>query len=129
MLPRKCRTAPAGRGDISGRGRCRWWFFSQLCLLLKKLRRQVTLAEAVNNSWIWPKDFLRERREIDRKLMQTDDLRFGDGEIDLQPWCVSCMLADQRRNSTKLRVMADDGYAPSSKCQLRPRSQPYQASA
>lgn len=57
--------------------------FGRLCLLLEDYADQVTLAEPSRQQLNIAKDFLKGHPEIDRKLMQADDLQFADGSIDL----------------------------------------------
>ena len=57
--------------------------FGRLCVLLENYADKVTLAEPSQQQLDIAKDFLKDHPEIDRKLMQADDLRFADGSMDL----------------------------------------------
>src|SRR3954468_17146121 len=53
--------------------------FGRLCLLLEKYADKVTLAEPTQQQLDLAVDFLKEHPEIDRKLLQADNLKFADG--------------------------------------------------
>src|SRR6476660_8865530 len=57
--------------------------FGRLCLLLEKYAQKVTLAEPSQQQLDLAADFLKDHPEIERKLLQAGDLKFGDGSIDL----------------------------------------------
>lgn len=57
--------------------------YGRLCVLLENYADKVTLAEPSQQQLNIAKDFLKEHPEIDRKLMQADDLQFGDNSMDL----------------------------------------------
>ena|SRR5688572_9292676 len=57
--------------------------YGRLCLLLENYADHVTLAEPSQQQLDIAKDFLKDHPEIDRKLLQADDLKFKDGELDL----------------------------------------------
>lgn len=57
--------------------------YGRLCLLLENYADKVTLAEPSQQQLDIAKDFLKDHPEVDRKLMQADDLKFADGSIDL----------------------------------------------
>ena len=57
--------------------------YGRLCLLLENYADKVTLAEPSQQQLDIAADFLKDHPEIDRKLMQADDLKFKDGSIDL----------------------------------------------
>ncbi len=57
--------------------------YGRLCLLLEKYAEKVTLAEPSKVQLGIARDFLRDHPNIDQKLMQADDLKFKDGELDL----------------------------------------------
>ncbi|MEO7363988.1 MAG: methyltransferase domain-containing protein, partial [Candidatus Saccharimonadales bacterium] len=57
--------------------------YGRLCLLLEQFSDKVTLAEPSQQQLDIAKDFLKDHPEVDRRLMQADDLSFKDGSIDL----------------------------------------------
>jgi ubiquinone/menaquinone biosynthesis C-methylase UbiE len=57
--------------------------YGRLCLLLEEYSDKVILAEPSQQQLDIAKEFLKEHPEIDRKLMQADDLQFPDESIDL----------------------------------------------
>ncbi len=57
--------------------------YGRLCVFLENYADKVTLAEPSQQQLDIAKDFLKDHPEIDRKLMQADDLKFKDGEVDL----------------------------------------------
>ncbi len=87
--------------------------FGRLCLLLENYADKVTLAEPSQQQLDLAKDFLKDHPEVDRKLMQADDLQFKNGEIDLLTMVrVMHHLPDPSQEFSEIaRVLADDGYA------------------
>jgi len=57
--------------------------YGRLCVLLENYADKVTLAEPSQQQLDIAKDFLKDHLEIERKLMQADNLKFGDGAVDL----------------------------------------------
>lgn len=57
--------------------------YGRLCLLLKNYADKVTLAEPSQQQLDLAKDFLKDHPEVDRKLMQAENLTFKDGSVDL----------------------------------------------
>lgn len=57
--------------------------YGRLCVLLEKYADKVTLAEPSQQQLNIAKDFLKKHPEIDQTLMQADNLKFGDGTVDL----------------------------------------------
>lgn len=57
--------------------------YGRLCVFLENYADKVTLAEPSQQQLDIAKDFLKDHPEVDRKLMQADDLKFADGSIDL----------------------------------------------
>jgi SAM-dependent methyltransferase len=57
--------------------------YGRLCLLLENYADKVTLAEPSQKQLDIAADFLKDHPEVDRKLMQADDLTFKDGTVDL----------------------------------------------
>lgn len=57
--------------------------YGRLCVQLENYADKVTLAEPSRQQLDIAADFLKDHPEIDRKLMQADDLKFKDGSIDL----------------------------------------------
>lgn len=85
--------------------------YGRLCLLLEEYADKVTLAEPSQQQLDIAKDFLKDHAEIDRKLMQADDLKFEDGSVDLITMIrVMHHLPDPTPEFKELaRVLADDG--------------------
>jgi ubiquinone/menaquinone biosynthesis C-methylase UbiE len=57
--------------------------YGRLCVFLKQYSDAVVLAEPSQQQLDIAKDFLKDHPEVERKLMQADNLTFKDGEIDL----------------------------------------------
>lgn len=57
--------------------------YGRLCVLLENYADKVTLAEPSQQQLDIAADFLKGHPEIDRKLMQADNLLFEDGAVDL----------------------------------------------
>lgn len=87
--------------------------FGRLCLLLKDYAATVTLAEPSQQQLDLAKDFLKDHKEIERKLLQADDLKFKTGSIDLLTMVrVMHHLPDPSPEFDEIaRVLSDDGYA------------------
>lgn len=87
--------------------------FGRLCLLLEKYADQVTLTDPSQQQLDLGEDYLKDHPEIDRKLMQADDLKFEDGELDLITMIrVMHHLPNPAPEFAEIaRVLADDGYA------------------
>lgn len=87
--------------------------YGRLCVQLEKYASHVTLAEPSQQQLDIAKDFLKDHPEIDRKLMQADDLRFPDGSIDLLTMIrVMHHLPDPSAEFKEIaRVLSADGYA------------------
>ncbi len=86
--------------------------YGRLCLLLEQFADKVTLAEPSQQQLDIAKDFLKDYPEVERKLMQADDLKFADGSKDLITMIrVMHHLPDPKAEFAELsRVLADDGY-------------------
>jgi ubiquinone/menaquinone biosynthesis C-methylase UbiE len=87
--------------------------YGRLCVLLEKYASKVTLAEPSQQQLDIAADFLKGHPEIDRKLLQADDLKFPDGTIDLLTLVrVMHHLPDPSAEFSEIsRVLSDDGYA------------------
>ncbi len=87
--------------------------YGRLCLLLEKYSDRVTLAEPSQQQLDIAKDFLKDHPEVDRKLLQADDLKFPDGSIDLLTMIrVMHHLPDPSVEFEEIsRVLSADGYA------------------
>lgn len=57
--------------------------YGRLSILLESYADKVTLAEPSQQQLDLAKDFLKDHPEVDRQLMQADDLKFKDGSVDL----------------------------------------------
>jgi len=87
--------------------------YGRLCVFLEKYASKVTLAEPSQQQLDIAKDFLKDHPEVDRKLMQADDLQFKDGSVDLVTMIrVMHHLPDPANELKEIaRVLSDDGYA------------------
>lgn len=87
--------------------------YGRLCLLLESYAEKVTLAEPSQQQLDIAADFLKKHPEIDRKLMQADDLKFKDGSVDLFTMIrVMHHLPDPAVEFSEIaRSLTTDGYA------------------
>lgn len=87
--------------------------YGRLCILLEDYAAKVTLAEPSQQQLDIAADYLKDHPNVDRKLLQADDLKFKDGSVDLLTMIrVMHHLPDPRPEFTEIaRVLADDGYA------------------
>ena len=87
--------------------------FGRLCLLLEEYADKVTLAEPSQQQLELAEGFLEGHPEIDRQLLQADDLGFKDGSIDLLTMIrVMHHLPDPAPEFEEIaRVLSDDGWA------------------
>ena len=87
--------------------------YGRLCIFLEKYAERVTLAEPSQQQLDIAKDFLKDHKEIDRKLMQADDLKFKDGDVDLLTMIrVMHHLPDPVQEFNEIaRVLSKEGYA------------------
>lgn len=87
--------------------------YGRLCLFLEQFADKVILAEPSQQQLDIAKDFLKGHPEIDRKLMQADDLTFEDGSIDLLTMIrVMHHLPDPSVEFSEIaRVLSEEGYA------------------
>lgn len=87
--------------------------YGRLCVFLEKFADKVTLAEPSQQQLDIAKDFLKGHPEVDRKLMQADDLKFEDGSLDLMTMIrVMHHLPDPSTEFSEIsRVLSDEGYA------------------
>jgi len=87
--------------------------YGRLCVLLEDFADKVTLAEPSQQQLDLAEDFLKDYPEIDRKLVQADDLPFKDGSVDLLTMVrVMHHLPDPAAEFNEIsRVLASDGQA------------------
>lgn len=87
--------------------------YGRLCIFLERFADKVTLAEPSQQQLDIAKDYLKGHPEIDRKLMQADDLQFKDGSIDLITMIrVMHHLPDPSTEFSEIaRVLSGHGYA------------------
>ncbi len=87
--------------------------YGRLCIFLEKYADKVTLAEPSQQQLDIAKDYLKDHPEIDRKLMQADDLTFKDGTVDLFTMIrVMHHLPNPSAEFSEIaRALSDDGYA------------------
>ncbi len=57
--------------------------YGRLCVLLKKYATKVTLAEPSQQQLDIAADYLKDYPDIERKLMQADDMPYDNGSLDL----------------------------------------------
>lgn len=86
--------------------------YGRLCIFLEDYADKVTLAEPSQQQLDIAKDFLKDHPEIDRKLMQADDLKFKEGSVDLFTMIrVMHHLPDPSNEFRELaRSLSDDGF-------------------
>jgi ubiquinone/menaquinone biosynthesis C-methylase UbiE len=87
--------------------------YGRLCLLLEQFADAVTLAEPSQQQLDIAADFLKDHPEVDRKLMQADDLKFKDESVDLLTMIrVMHHLPDPATEFSEIsRVLTKRGYA------------------
>jgi ubiquinone/menaquinone biosynthesis C-methylase UbiE len=87
--------------------------YGRLCLLLKHYADKIVLAEPSQQQLDMAKDFLKDDPEIERKLVQADDLQLPDASVDLVTMVrVMHHLPDPTAELAEIaRVLTDDGYA------------------
>ncbi len=87
--------------------------YGRLCILLENYAEHVVLAEPSRQQLDIAADFLKGHPEIDRKLMQADDLKFKDGSVDLLTLIrVMHHLPDPSTEFKEIaRVLSPEGYA------------------
>jgi SAM-dependent methyltransferase len=87
--------------------------YGRLCVLLESYADQVTLAEPSQQQLDIAKKFLKDYPAIKQQLMQADNLKFADGEVDLLTMIrVMHHLPDPTAEFEEIaRVLSDDGVA------------------
>jgi ubiquinone/menaquinone biosynthesis C-methylase UbiE len=87
--------------------------YGRLCVLLENYADKVTLAEPSQQQLDIAKGYLKDHPEVDRQLLQADDLKFKAGSIDLLTMIrVMHHLPDPSPEFGEFaRVLSDDGYA------------------
>lgn len=87
--------------------------FGRLCLLLEEYADKVTLTDPSQQQLDLGEEYLSGHPEIDRTLMQADDLKFKNGALDLITMIrVMHHLPDPAKEFAEIsRVLSDDGYA------------------
>lgn len=87
--------------------------YGRLCILLERFADHVTLAEPSGQQLNLAADFLKDYPEIERRLMQADDLKFADGSVDLLTMIrVMHHLPDPAKALAEIaRVLAPGGLA------------------
>lgn len=87
--------------------------YGRLCVLLEKYADKVTLAEPSRQQLDIAKDFLKNHPNVDRKLLQADDLKFADDSIDLVTMIrVMHHLPNPEAELAEIsRILSKDGYA------------------
>lgn len=87
--------------------------YGRLCVELERFADHVVLAEPSQQQLDIAADFLKDHPEVERKLMQADDLQFKDGGVDLVTMIrVMHHLPDPSNEFNEIsRVLSSDGYA------------------
>lgn len=87
--------------------------YGRLCVLLEEYADKVTLAEPSQQQLDIAAKYLKDHSEIDRSLMQADDLKFESGSIDLLTMIrVMHHLPDPTPEFAEIaRVLSPDGIA------------------
>lgn len=85
--------------------------YGRLCIFLENYADKVTLAEPSQQQLDIARDFLKDHKEIDRKLTQADALDFKDKELDLITMVrVMHHLPDPSPEFKEIaRTLSDDG--------------------
>lgn len=86
--------------------------YGRLSVLLSEYADKVTLAEPSQQQLDIAKDFLKDYPQIDRQIMQADELKFGDKAVDLIMMIrVMHHLPDPSASFKEIaRALTDDGY-------------------
>lgn len=86
--------------------------YGRLSVLLSEYADKVTLAEPSQQQLDIAKEFLKDYPQIDRQLMQVEDLKFKDGSVDLLMMIrVMHHLPDPTAGFAEFRrVLSDEGY-------------------
>jgi ubiquinone/menaquinone biosynthesis C-methylase UbiE len=87
--------------------------YGRLCVLLENYADKVTLAEPSQQQLDIAKEYLKDYPEVERRLLQADDLKFKAGSVDLLTMVrVMHHLPDPSREFAEFaRVLSPDGYA------------------
>ncbi len=85
--------------------------YGRLCLLLQHYAKRVTLAEPSQQQLDIAADFLKNYPQIERKLLQADELKFPHGTVDLVTMIrVMHHLPDPSAELQEIaRILSDDG--------------------
>lgn len=86
--------------------------YGRLCVELEKFADKVTLAEPSKQQLDIAKEFLKGHPNVDRKLVQADDMPFKDKSVDLFTMIrVMHHLPDPNPEFKEIkRVLSDDGW-------------------
>ncbi len=86
--------------------------YGRLSVVLKRFADKVTLTEPSQQQLDIGKDFLKDYPQIERELMQADDLKFADQSVDLVAMIrVMHHLPDPSAELREIhRILSDDGY-------------------
>jgi ubiquinone/menaquinone biosynthesis C-methylase UbiE len=87
--------------------------YGRLCIMLKEYADKVTLAEPSQQQLDLAEEYLKTHPEVDRKLLQADDLQFKNGAVDLVTMIrVMHHLPDPTAALTEIsRVLSKEGFA------------------
>jgi ubiquinone/menaquinone biosynthesis C-methylase UbiE len=86
--------------------------YGRLSAVLTKYADKVTLAEPSQQQLDIGREYLKDFPQVERKLMQADDLKFADGSVDLVTVVrVLHHLPDPSAEFAEIsRILAPDGY-------------------
>lgn len=86
--------------------------YGRLCIFLENYADKVTLAEPSQQQLDIAADYLKDHPEVERKLVQADDMPFKTGSVDLFTMIrVMHHLPDPTPEFNEFaRVLSDDGY-------------------
>jgi SAM-dependent methyltransferase len=87
--------------------------YGRLCVQLEEYADHVTLAEPSQQQLDIAAQYLKDHPEVDRKLMQADDLKFKDASVDLVTMVrVMHHLPNPSNEFQEIsRILTEDGYA------------------
>jgi ubiquinone/menaquinone biosynthesis C-methylase UbiE len=86
--------------------------YGRLCVFLKRYADKVTLAEPSKKQLEIAKDYLKNHKDIDQRLMQADKLTFKTNSVDLITMIrVMHHLPDPSKEFAEIaRALEEDGY-------------------
>jgi SAM-dependent methyltransferase len=87
--------------------------YGRLCPLLAEYAKKVTLTDPSSQQFDLAKEYLKDYPQVDRMIMQADDLKFKNGSIDLLTMIrVMHHLPNPAPSFSEIaRVLSKEGYA------------------